>query len=108
MQAVRRPLSSGKDARGIVEFDGTPPRRFAVAGVVLFLGLVFGVFLGAIFRWAPYYWQWLSYTNALVACVLIYILLPAGEKPRPVPPPDESMSLTRSALEEQSESLHWI
>jgi hypothetical protein len=70
------------------------PRRIAVAGGVLTAGLLFGIVLFAMFRWSPYYWQWLAYHNALVAGVIIYLLLGTSEangaepeRPRIVPRP---------------------
>jgi len=71
-----------------VEAEGARPSRFAVAGAVLFAGLVVGMFLSATFRWQPYFWQWLAYHNGLVAAVLIYLLLSEDGEPSPraIPP----------------------
>ena len=58
-------------------------RRFAAAGAALVGGLVFGFFLSSLFRWSPYYWQWLAYHNGLVAAVITYLLVSTlNEGPR--------------------------
>jgi hypothetical protein len=58
-----------------VELEEVSARRFAVAGAVLVAGLLLGFVLAGIFRWSPFYWQWLAYHNGLVACVIIYLLM---------------------------------
>ena len=63
-----------------------PHRRFAVAGITIAGGIVLGFVLTQTFRWAPYFWQWLAYHNALVVAVLIYLLWPSSPRedaPRP-------------------------
>ena len=42
-------------------------------------GLLFGLVLSSLFRWSPYYWQWLAYHNGLVAAVITYLLTSASE-----------------------------
>src|SRR5438309_8584280 len=66
-----------------VDSEDASSRRFAAAGVALAGGLVFGFVLSSLFRWSPYYWQWLAYHNGLVAAVITYLLVWASdERPR--------------------------
>jgi predicted MFS family arabinose efflux permease len=62
-----------------VESEDLSPRRLTVAGAVLVTGLLVGVILSGTFGWSPYFWQWLGYHNALIVCVIIYLLLPHRE-----------------------------
>jgi hypothetical protein len=66
-----------------VDSEDAASWRFAVAGAALAGGLVFGFVLSSLFRWSPYYWQWLAYHNGLVAAVITYLLVWASdERPR--------------------------
>ena len=66
-----------------VDSEDASSRRFAVAGATLAGGLVFGFVLSSMFRWSPYYWQWLAYHNGLVAAVITYLLVwTSDERPR--------------------------
>ena len=72
--------------RGPMTSEDIPHPRFAVAGAALGGGFLLGFWLTQTFRWAPYFWQWLAYHNALVVAVLIYLLWPASPRehePRP-------------------------
>ena len=72
--------------RARVASEEIPHTRFPVAGAALAGGFLLGFWLTQTFRWAPYFWQWLAYTNALVVAVLIYLLWPASPRedaPRP-------------------------
>ncbi|TLZ80474.1 MAG: hypothetical protein E6K05_07940, partial [Methanobacteriota archaeon] len=60
-----------------MDSEDASSRQFAVAGAALAGGLVFGFVLSSLFRWSPYYWQWLAYHNGLVAAVITYLLLSA-------------------------------
>jgi len=67
----------------LVDSEDVSSRRFAAAGAALAGGLVFGFVLSTLFRWSPYYWQWLAYHNGLVAAVITYLLVWASdESPR--------------------------
>ena len=63
-----------------VDSEDASSRRFAVAGAALAGGLVFGFALSSLFRWSPYYWQWLAYHNGLVAAVITYLLVWASDE----------------------------
>jgi len=62
-----------------VDSEDASSRRFAIAGAVLVGGLLFGFVLSGLFRWSPYYWQWLAYHNGLVAAVITYLLVSASD-----------------------------
>src|SRR2546427_157354 len=62
-----------------VDSEDVSSRRFAAAGAVLVGGLLFGLVLSSLFRWSPYYWQWLAYHNGLVAAVITYLLTSATD-----------------------------
>jgi len=69
-----------------VTSEDIPHPRFSIAGAALAGGFLLGFWLTLTFRWAPYYWQWLAYHNAVVVAVLIYLLWPATprkDEPRP-------------------------
>ena len=83
MHLVRKPLFEDPFSLDPVDSEDASSRRFAVAGVALAGGLVFGFVLSSLFRWSPYYWQWLAYHNGLVAAVITYLLVWASdERPR--------------------------
>src|SRR5256885_16412183 len=63
-----------------VDSEDASSRRFAVAGAALASGLVFGFVLSSVFRWSPYYWQWLAYHNGLVPDVFTYLLVWASDE----------------------------
>ena len=63
----------------LVDSEDASSRRFAIAGAVLVGGLLFGFVLSGLFRWSPYYWQWLAYHNGLVAAVITYLLVSASD-----------------------------
>ena len=66
-----------------MDSEDASSRRFAAAGAVLVGGLLFGLILSSLFRWSPYYWQWLAYHNGLVAAVITYVLISASDdRPR--------------------------
>ena len=44
-------------------------------------GLLVGLVLSSLFRWSPYYWQWLAYHNGLVAAVITYLLVSTSDDP---------------------------
>src|SRR5256886_6499293 len=62
-----------------VDSEDASSRRFAAAGAVLVGGLLVGLVLSSLFRWSPYYWQWLAYHNGLVAAVITYVLMSATD-----------------------------
>src|SRR2546430_1801638 len=62
-----------------VDSEDASSRRFAAAGAVLVGGLLFGLVLSSLFRWSPYYWQWLAYNNGPVAAVLTDVLMSATD-----------------------------
>src|SRR5437660_12823588 len=83
MHLVRKPLYEDLFSLDSVDSEDASSRRFAAAGVALAGGLVFGFVLSSLFRWSPYYWQWLAYHNGLVAAVITYLLVWASdERPR--------------------------
>ena len=83
MHLVRKPLCEDPFSLDPVDSEDASSRRFAVAGAALAGGLVFGFVLSSLFRWSPYYWQWLAYHNGLVAAVITYLLVWASdERPR--------------------------
>lgn len=66
--------------------EGIPHRRFTVASVALAGGFLLGFVLSGSYRWAPYFWQWLAYHNAVIVAILIYLVWPTSPRedgPRP-------------------------
>src|SRR5438552_2146828 len=83
MHLVRKPLSEDPFSLVPVDSGDALLGGFAGRGVALAGGLVFGFVLSSLFRWSPYYWQWLAYHNGLVAAVITYLLVWASdERPR--------------------------
>lgn len=67
-----------------MESEGVVPHRYVVAGTILVAGFLFGLVLVGMFRWYPYFWQWIAYHNGLAVVVFIYLLLASDRAEPPI------------------------